>query len=255
MLAVTVLLSGYANVAAEPNAAEFDWVSPDGVSQRLPLDGVATIPFEHGLPVRRFIAHKGQRHLSGRWWCATTNGHVGFESWLERDHVMMLDFDSAVVAIAAQPFWLSWSDASGSTVRHAPDYFARRADGSAVVVDCRPIERRRDRDRAKFEATRRICARLGWEYRLVSSVEPILVGNMRWLAGYRHPRYDHPVVAGLLVEIFATPLGLMDGAARVGDPIAVLPVLFNLLWSQTLAADLKRPMSEMSVVTVAGARS
>ena len=28
---------------------------------------------------------KGQRHLSGLWWSATTGGHVGFESWLERD--------------------------------------------------------------------------------------------------------------------------------------------------------------------------
>lgn len=255
MLAVTVLSSGDANVTADPDATEFGWVTPDGVPQRLPLEGVATTPFEYGVPVRRFIAHKGQRHLSGRWWCATTNGHVGFESWLERDHVMMLDFDSAVVGIAAQPFWLSWSDVSGSTVRHAPDYFTRRADGSAVVVDCRPIELRRDRDRVKFEATRRICARLDWEYRLVGSVDPTLVGNVRWLAGYRHPRYDHPVVAGLLVEVFATPLGLMEGAARVGDPIAVLPVLFNLLWNQVLAADLTRPLSEMSVVAVAGARS
>jgi hypothetical protein len=255
MLAVTVSLYDAADAAtAELDAAEVSWVTAEGVPQRLPLDEVAALPFEDGLPVRRFTARKGQRHLSGRWWCATTNGHVGFESWLERDHVMLLDFDPAVVGIAAQPFWLSWCDGSGSTVRHAPDYFARRGDGSAVVVDCRPVERRGDGDRAKFEATRRVCARLGWEYRLVGGVEPILAGNIRWLAGYRHPRYEHRHVAGLLVEVFATPLGLMDGAAGVGDPIAVLPVLFHLLWRHLLAANLARPLSEMSVVAVAGAR-
>jgi hypothetical protein len=32
--------------------------------------------------VRRFAARKGQQHLSGLWWSATTGGHVGFESWL-----------------------------------------------------------------------------------------------------------------------------------------------------------------------------
>lgn len=40
----------------------------------------------------------------------------------------------------------------------APDYFARRADDSAVVIDCRPAERRRPRDIEKFEATARACA-------------------------------------------------------------------------------------------------
>jgi hypothetical protein len=68
------------------------------------------------------------------WWSATTGAHVGFESWLERDHVMLLDFDALVVGIVSQPFWLSWQDGAGSTVTHCPDYFARRTDDSAVVI-------------------------------------------------------------------------------------------------------------------------
>ena len=35
------------------------------------------VPLEQGIPVRRFTSRKGQRHLSGLWWSATTNGlHV-----------------------------------------------------------------------------------------------------------------------------------------------------------------------------------
>ena len=44
-------------------------------------------------PVRRFASYRGQRHLPGLWWSATVGRHVGYESWLERDHVMALDFD------------------------------------------------------------------------------------------------------------------------------------------------------------------
>ena len=80
-----------------------------------------------------------QRHLSGLWWSATTGGHVGFESWLERDHLVALDFDRSVAGIASQPFWLYWTGPEGKRVLHAPDYFARRADGSAVVLDCRHL--------------------------------------------------------------------------------------------------------------------
>jgi len=133
MLAVTVVLANAADLAAEATSAEFSWVTAEGAPERLLLDEAAAVAFEDGLPARWFTPRKGQRHLSGRWWCATTNGHVGFESWLKRDHVMLLDFDPGVVGIAAQPFWLSWPDASGSTVRHAPDYFARRADGHDVA--------------------------------------------------------------------------------------------------------------------------
>ena len=39
----------------------------------------------------------------------TTRSLVGYESWLERDWLMLLDFDPDVVGIAAQPFWLLWT--------------------------------------------------------------------------------------------------------------------------------------------------
>jgi hypothetical protein len=43
---------------------------------------------------------------------------------------------------------------------------------------------------------------------------------------------------------------LMAGAESVGDPIAVLPVLFHLLWVQELRADLSLPLCEFTLVHV-----
>jgi len=48
---------------------------------------------------------------------------------------MMLDADPDVVAVSSQSFWLCWQDEDGRSVRHAPDYFVRRRDGTAVVLD------------------------------------------------------------------------------------------------------------------------
>nr|WP_246083201.1 TnsA-like heteromeric transposase endonuclease subunit [Nonomuraea diastatica] len=75
---------------------------------------------------------KGGRGFAGWYWPATTGGHVGDESWLERDRLILLDFDPQVVGIASQPFWLHWRD--GDARRHAPDYFVRLADGRARVI-------------------------------------------------------------------------------------------------------------------------
>lgn len=36
---------------------------------------------------------------------------MGYESWVERDRLMVLDADPEVIAVAAQPMWLHWVDA------------------------------------------------------------------------------------------------------------------------------------------------
>jgi hypothetical protein len=172
---------------------------------------------------------------------------VGYESLLERDQAMLMDFDLDIVAFAAQPFWLQWHDGKRQR-RHAPDYFARRDDGTGVVVDCRPVGRISPRDAAVFHATRRACSAVGWHYVLVHAHDPVVVANVRWLAAYRHPRHHDPQTATTLLEVFAQPMPLLAGAGRVGDPIGVLPVLCHLLWTGRLRVDLTVGLREDAVV-------
>jgi hypothetical protein len=79
------------------------------------------VHFEESFPVRSFPSYKGQRNFPGLWWSSTMGRHVGFESWLERDWLMLLDFDPQVVAVSAQPFWLCWN-ADEQRRTHAPDF-------------------------------------------------------------------------------------------------------------------------------------
>ncbi len=164
--------------------------------------------------------------------------HVGYESWLERDQVMRLDFDPQVVAFASQPFWLHWQTAGGRR-RHLPDYFARQADSGAVVVDVRADDRIDPADAEAFEATASACASVGWGFRRVGVLPPVFAANVRWLSRYRHPRCGRREdLAVRALEVFAQPTPLFTGAEQVGDRLAVLPVLYHLLWRQLLAVDL-----------------
>lgn len=228
---------------------EVEFVAADRVRTRVSVLDVARVSFERVEPVRRFPSYKGQRHFPGLWWSSTVGGHVGYESWLERDHLMLLDFDPAVVGIASQPFWLVWAGEDGQTRWHAPDYFARLADGTAVVVDVRPVDRIKPRDAAAFEATGRVCELAGWQYRLVGMPQPVTVANVRWLAGYRHPRHHLAETASALRAVFSGTAPLMAGAELVGDRLAVLPVLFHLLWCHDLVTDLSTPLHEHKLVT------
>jgi hypothetical protein len=225
--------------AALGGVAEAEFIDADGAVRRELLSRCWSVAFERVLPVRGFAAFRGQRNRPGWWWFASTGELVGHESWLERDRLMALDADPGVVAVAAQPMWLHWTDTgSGRAMRHAPDYFARRTDGTGVVIDVRPDQRIGDRDAAVFAATAEICAQVGWEYGRVGELDPVHAANLRWLAGYRHPRYAQPALVERLRAVFAESAPLLAGAAAAGDPVAVLPVLFGMLWRGELAADL-----------------
>jgi hypothetical protein len=236
-------------VTGPAGEVEVGYVTENGVECRAVLGDAWKVPFESCLPVRRFPSYKGQKHFSGRWWSATMGRHVGYESWVERDHLMLLDFDPTVVGVASQPFWLFWTTELGKSRSHAPDYFARLVDGDALVVECRPIERIKPKDAATFAVTRELCEQVGWRYQVVGASDAILTRNVRWLAGYRHPRHRLLAVAAALRDVFTEPAGLMVGAESVGDPIAVLPVLFHLFWRHDLHADLSVPLHPDTVVT------
>ncbi|MEU5941021.1 TnsA-like heteromeric transposase endonuclease subunit [Micromonospora sp. NPDC047548] len=110
-------------------------------------------PFETARPVRKFNSYRGQRSFDGLWWSAIISDHVGYESWLERDHVMLLDFDPAVTGLASQPIQLDWHKKEGQRW-HTPDYFVQMADGTGVVVDVRPDDRIAPEDAEAFEGHR-----------------------------------------------------------------------------------------------------
>ena len=242
-------LSAAARLVVPVFEVEFTGGSADGCC-RGPLGELWDTPFERAAPVRSFPSFRGQVSFPGLYYAATMDAHVGFESWLERDVAMMLDFDSEVAAFSSQPFWLVWAQ-DGEQRRHVPDYFARLADGTGMVIDVRPDDRIGPRDAEAFAATGRACREVGWVFRRTAGPGTVLAANVRWLAGYRHRRCYRDEVAGLLTGVFAEPKPLMAGAREAGDPLAVLPVLYHLLWKQVLVTDvaavLLGPFSLVSV--------
>lgn len=215
-----------------------------------PISDAFMVAFEDVHPVRRPAAFKGQRNFAGLWWCATNQRHVGFESWCERDNLVWMDFDRGVSGISSQPFRITLPTLLPQRT-HVPDFFLRRSDGTAVVVDVRPDARVKEADREVFDATSRMCATVGWEYRRLGGLPAVYASNLRWLAGYRHPRCrrgaDSMAALGLLES--EGPMSVHRLADSVGERTAVLPTLFHLLWTQQVFTELKtRPLSLDSLV-------
>ncbi|MGW2369713.1 TnsA-like heteromeric transposase endonuclease subunit [Streptomyces sp. NPDC001667] len=200
--------------------------------------------FERCPPLKPFPTRGGKRLAPGWWWSVTTGRLVHYGSAAMRLHVMLLDRDPRVSALAARPLELRWHERDGVRT-HASQLMIQLVDGQRMLADCTARPELSQHQRSLAAVVGEICAAVGWRYRVLGPVDPVYRRNMTWLAGYRHPRHHggHQL-AGALQEAFAERAPLSEGVQRIGDPLVVLPALFHALWAGQLAADLGAPMHE-----------
>lgn len=212
----------------------------DGSTREMPLAELTATQVLSAVPWRAVRSHRGQHHLPGLYWSATTGGHVVYESRLELARLLLADFDPDVVRIVAQPLLVREADR-----RHVPDFLLRRADGSVLIVNVNP--------RPTAWTTRKL--RMPWRGR--GGCSPSVVGRCGaartrscWRTCGSWPGYQRaallelpPGVEGILrtysvVTIAGAQAALRD--AGVAEPRAVV---LHLLWRRGLRADLERPLT------------
>ena len=181
--------------------------------------------------------------------------HVVYESLLELSRLMLADFDPTVVGIAAQPFQLIGPD--GDRVRvHVPDLLLVHADGAVTVVDVKPPGLIEDpRVVAQFGWTRRVAAARGWGFEAWSGAPEVVLGNVRFLAGYRRAALiDRDVLADVGRAVRGpVGVGVLERRLARSHPVGrVRPAVLHALWRGDLRAELDRPLGTTSVVTATG---
>ncbi|QZY48906.1 TnsA-like heteromeric transposase endonuclease subunit [Mycolicibacterium austroafricanum] len=228
----------------------------EGEVERWSVTGVSESVLFAASPWRTFRWYEGQRHYSGSYWAATEASHVIYESRLELSALLMADFDPTVLQIVAQPFLLQ-AVVNGHRRRHIPDYLLRTTTGLVVVDVVRA--RRLAEDPAAGELcswTREVVNSLGWEYRVCSEPPPVIMRNIRFLAGYRRLRY---ISRDTLREIRFRRTELFglrfDDALRVLGRAGARPVvcsaLLHTLWNHELSVDLGCPLRPCTVLGAA----
>ncbi|WP_434091021.1 TnsA-like heteromeric transposase endonuclease subunit [Streptomyces goshikiensis] len=151
-----------------------------------------------------------------------------------------------MTALAGRPVRLLWRSDRGQVRSWVPQLFARYSDGTALLADC-PSHPEAGGQRAvkAAEAVSEAFAQIGWSYRRLAPLDDVAAANLKWLAGYRHPRNQGRT--GLMAAVlgaFAQPRPLIEGAEAAGDPIEVLPVVFHALWLGQLTTPLQSPLHE-----------
>jgi hypothetical protein len=186
--------------------------------------------------------------MPGRWFSTTAGRFLEYESLLERDWMLLLDFDREVESICEQPLHLHYVK-DGRPARHVPDLLVWRA-GEPELCDVKSEERLEDLVfQAQVRAMELACAEAGFGYRVLSEPDRQLLVNVRWLAGFRERPADPDAERSRMLSALAVGLrtiGEVLSGAR--EPTLARPLLMHMLWVGDALVDLSEPIGEDSAV-------
>lgn len=219
------------------------------------LDRVRVDALFGAVPVREFRSYKGRKHYSGWYWSLTTGGMVAYESRLELARILLADFDPDVRGIAAQPFQMV-EQTTSKPRRHVPDLLLLHADHTVTVVDVKPAHRLEDPVVSGVFGWAGELVRLrGWRFEVWSETDPVVLENVRFLAGYRRPAVVDESLLEPLAQLAAAH-GTIGGVEKAAEGLApfgrVRPALLHLVWSGVATADLSRPLGAGTAIWLAG---
>lgn len=208
------------------------WRSPDRLHDIDRLDA-RDVPWEQALPMRRTPMYAHRRNTDGLYWHSQVREFVYFESLFEKQALMWSEHHRNFDLVRAQPFRVDL--AIGRS--HYPDFLMRRTDGTSLVLDVRPENRIASDDREVFEATREWARDLGWDFDVYSGITSPEERNLRWLAGYRHPR-NRPIaeVADRILRLLQnTDRTLRElGGALLDEKAPTLAYIYNMIWRREI---------------------
>lgn len=212
-------------------------------------------------PVREL--RTSRRSLTGRV-SLSDGGAADFESSLERDWLLALDFDPSVDVIQVQPFSLHYQH-DGATRRYTPDVrveYCVASGGLTVVYEVKPYEELQANwaaYRPRFKAAVRYCRTRGWRYKLVTErhIRTALLDNAKFLRRYRALPEQDIYVQQLLYALGAlgstTPQALLAATYWSEESqMAALPMLWKLIATRRLGADLHVPLTMSAPIWLPG---
>jgi hypothetical protein len=146
----------------------------------------------------------------------------------EQNALIHIDHALRVRAISSQPFCIVFADGR----RHIPDFFLRLTNGARVVYDVKPPQLVSEEDEAIFQATRLLCARIGWSFIETAPYDEQANFVINVLSNYRtRENAAPPEHVDLVHDALAWPTSLALLLSRVGEVVPIHEIYW-MMWKQ-----------------------
>jgi TnsA endonuclease N terminal len=210
-------------------------------------------------PVRKI--GKSRRAISGTLASSKAGGGAEYESALERDHYLGLEFDPKVVRIVPQPVVIHYQDAQGKRRRYTPDtlvhYHGGRCPQLTEVKYVQEVREKAALFAVTFRAARSYAREQGWTFALVTerTIRAPHLKTAQFLRPYLRrefaPAVEAEVLAALRTLGQTTPQRLL-AALPEDRRIELIPVLWKLIAERRVGADLSVLFTMSSVIGPGG---
>ncbi|MEU3480889.1 hypothetical protein EAO71_36180 [Streptomyces sp. ms191] len=197
------------------------------------------IPLEERAPLSEPHAYRGRRSILTNWFCATNGVTVWCSSTVQMDAAMLLDFDPDIVCFQSGVAELHWRyEGRQGTVR--PAFFARTRDGRRLVIPHRSAARAAWLEERVLRHT---AAAAGWQIRPLQVPGGVLHSSLRSMAHFRGAEFaPEAETRQVLLDIFAVPRPMQEGAAVSGLGLQAAGHVWHLLWTGALVFDRTLPL-------------
>lgn len=187
-----------------------------------------------------------------------------YESALERDFMLLLDFDPAVDVYTPQPLTIRYQDRDGAWHRYTPDGLVewrkdlRPHDARPLLVEIKyreAFEGQWRPWRERIRAARRYANERGWQFLIITEkdIRNPFLDNVRFLLPYRRrsgsAETDQWVLDKLAELIESTPRELIESLYQdKWNQATLIPVVWRILAERLVGCDLTQPLTMQSTL-------
>jgi len=193
-----------------------------------------------------------RRSITGR--VAFAGRSVSFESSLERDFVVLLDFDLTVEDVLEQPFRITYQGADGRERHYTPDFLVEYENGDRVIYEVKYRANLKEEwatFKPRFRAAIRYAKQNGMRFSIATEVEirgSSYLANVRFLRPYRDYApvlaIDEHLIKTLAALGETTPESLLVAAYwTLENRIKAIAPLWRLVATRRIHADLYEPLT------------
>lgn len=206
---------------------------------------------------------KNHLHVTGNF-ASRKNGKMGgFESLLEKDYMLLLEFDDTVEGFEEQPVTIP---VPGVAKGYTPDilvrFFSDEATGQlrpselTEIKSIDDLKRNKEKYAPKFVAAEEYARELGWIFciKTEKEIRTQRLANIKFLREYRNidpAEDDCAQLLSLALSLngkVALPELLASLRRTEDDVLYWLPVIWNMVLKKRLIIDLDVPMSDRVVL-------
>jgi len=206
---------------------------------------------------------KNYHSLTGLIPNTRTQSMTAFESSLERDFLLLLDFDPDVEFYEEQPVKITYHDESGRRRIYTPDVLVRYRIDHLQASHTQPhlceVKYRDDlrqhwaEYRPKFRVAQRYARQRGWRFRVVTErhVRTPYLENVKFLRAYQtipiNERYRTQFLNALSALEETDPARLLTATSQDRwQQAQMLPMLWQLIATRQVDTDLSQPLTMQS---------